>query len=218
MHRMKNPNKEVLKLDQLRVHFPVRGGVFRRAIGSCRAVDGVSLSLEKGQTFGLVGESGCGKSTLAKSIVGLVSPTSGSIYFKGREINPGCLSPDYRKSVQMVFQDPVESLNPRMTVGAIIEEPLLIHQVCPKHQRGQRVSKLLQQVGLPGSAANRYPFEFSGGQRQRIGVARALALEPELLVLDEPVSALDVSVQSQVLNLLMDLQSELSLTYFLKRK
>jgi oligopeptide transport system ATP-binding protein len=215
VHRVKNPNKEVLKLDQLRVHFPVRGGVFRRAIGSCRAVDGVSLSLEKGQTFGLVGESGCGKSTLAKSIVGLVSPTSGTIYFKGREINPGCLSPDYRKSVQMVFQDPVESLNPRMTVGAIIEEPLLIHQVCPKHQRGQRVAKLLQQVGLPGSAANRYPFEFSGGQRQRIGVARALALEPELLVLDEPVSALDVSVQSQVLNLLMDLQSELSLTYFL---
>jgi len=207
--------KEVLKLDQLRVHFPVRGGVFRRAVGSCRAVDGVSLTIEKGQTFGLVGESGCGKSTLAKSIVGLVRPTSGSIYFKGKEVNPRSLTPDYRKSVQMVFQDPVESLNPRMTVGAIIEEPLLIHKVCSKHQRRQRVVKLLEQVGLAGNAADRYPFEFSGGQRQRIGVARALALEPELLVLDEPVSALDVSVQSQVLNLLMDLQSELNLTYFL---
>lgn len=207
--------KEVLKLDQLCVHFPVRGGVFRRAIGSCRAVDGVSLSIKRGQTFGLVGESGCGKSTLAKSIVGLVTPTSGSIFFQGNELNSNLLTPEYRKSVQMVFQDPFESLNARMTVGAILEEPLVIHRLCGKHERSKRVAKLLKQVGLPESAAKRYPFEFSGGQRQRIGVARALALEPELLVLDEPVSALDVSVQSQVLNLLMDLQDQLGLTYFL---
>ena len=207
--------QEVLKLDQLCVHFPVRGGVFRRAVGSCRAVDGVSLSITRGQTFGLVGESGCGKSTLAKSIVGLVAPTSGSIFFQGNQINSKLLTAEYRKSVQMVFQDPVESLNARMTVGAILEEPLIIHRLCRKDERSKRVAKLLDQVGLPESAAKRYPFEFSGGQRQRIGVARALALEPELLVLDEPVSALDVSVQSQVLNLLMDLQAQLGLTYFL---
>lgn len=210
-----NAREELLKITDLRVHFPVRGGIFRRAVGSCRAVDQVSLVLQKGQTLGLVGESGCGKSTLAKSVVKLVEPTSGSIKFKNQEIAGKKAQNNFRKNVQMVFQDPAESLNSRMTVGAILEEPLDIHNIVEKNVRPERVAELLEQVGLPASAANRYPFEFSGGQRQRIGIARALALQPELLVLDEPVSALDVSVQSQVLNLLMDLQSKLGLTYLL---
>lgn len=210
-----NAREELLKITDLRVHFPVWGGIFRRAVGSCRAVDQVSLVLQKGQTLGLVGESGCGKSTLAKSVVKLVEPTSGSIKFKNQEIAGKKAQNNFRKNVQMVFQDPAESLNSRMTVGAILEEPLDIHNIVEKNVRPERVAELLEQVGLPASAANRYPFEFSGGQRQRIGIARALALQPELLVLDEPVSALDVSVQSQVLNLLMDLQSKLGLTYLL---
>lgn len=210
-----NAREELLKITDLRVYFPVRGGIFRRAVGSCRAVDQVSLVLQKGQTLGLVGESGCGKSTLAKSVVKLVEPTSGSIKFKSQEIAGKKAQNNFRKNVQMVFQDPAESLNSRMTVGAILEEPLDIHNIVEKNVRPERVAELLEQVGLPASAANRYPFEFSGGQRQRIGIARALALQPELLVLDEPVSALDVSVQSQVLNLLMDLQSKLGLTYLL---
>ncbi len=207
--------EKLLKIEDLRVHFPVRGGVFRRAVGSCKAVDGVSLSLEKGQTLGLVGESGCGKSTLAKAVVNLVEPTSGSIRFKNKEVFASENEINFRKSVQMVFQDPAESLNSRMTVGSIIGEPLEVHKIGKKSDRLDRVEQLLEQVGLSKSAAKRYPFEFSGGQRQRIGIARALALNPELLVLDEPVSALDVSVQSQVLNLLMDLQSNLQLTYLL---
>lgn len=210
-----NAPEELLKITDLRVHFPVRGGIFRRAVGSCKAVDQVSLVLQKGQTLGLVGESGCGKSTLAKAVVKLVEPTSGSIKFKNQEIAGKKAQNNFRKNVQMVFQDPAESLNSRMTVGAILEEPLDIHNIVEKNVRSERVGELLEQVGLPASAANRYPFEFSGGQRQRIGIARALALQPELLVLDEPVSALDVSVQSQVLNLLMDLQSKLGLTYLL---
>jgi oligopeptide/dipeptide ABC transporter ATP-binding protein len=207
--------EKMLKIEDLRVHFPVRGGVFRRAVGACKAVDGVSLSLEKGQTLGLVGESGCGKSTLAKAVVKLVEATSGSIKFKNKEVSESEVEINFRKSVQMVFQDPAESLNSRMTVGSIIGEPLEVHQIGDKSERLSRVEQLLEQVGLSKTAANRYPFEFSGGQRQRIGIARALALKPELLVLDEPVSALDVSVQSQVLNLLMDLQTELQLTYLL---
>ncbi len=207
--------ERLLEIEDLRVHFPVRGGIFRRAIGACKAVDGVTLSLKKGQTLGLVGESGCGKSTLAKAVVNLVEPTSGSVRFKNKEVTERDGETNFRKSVQMVFQDPAESLNSRMTVGTIIAEPLDIHQVGDNHDRQNRVEQLLEQVGLPKSAARRYPFEFSGGQRQRIGIARALALNPELLVLDEPVSALDVSVQSQVLNLLMNLQSKLQLTYLL---
>ena len=207
--------EELLNITDLRVHFPVKGGIFRRAVGACKAVDGVSFILKKGQTLGLVGESGCGKSTLAKSIVKLVEPTSGSIKFKNQEVIGTKLQNNFRSSVQMVFQDPAESLNTRMTVGAILEEPLEIHRLIEKKDRSKRVAELLKQVGLPASAARRYPFEFSGGQRQRIGIARALALQPELIVLDEPVSALDVSVQSQVLNLLMELQSTLGLTYLL---
>ena len=207
--------KEFLEVKELRVHFPVRGGVFRKAIGACKAVDGVGFSLQKGQTLGLVGESGCGKSTLAKAIVRLVSPTSGDILFKGMTSNEKGCQKDFCRAVQMVFQDPAESLNSRMTVGSIIQEPLDIHGIGNMQEKSSRVQKLLEQVGLPPSSARRYPFEFSGGQRQRIGIARALALQPELLVLDEPVSALDVSVQSQVLNLLMDLQRDLGLSYLM---
>ena len=179
------------------------------------AVDGVSFSIPKGKTFGLVGESGCGKSTLAKAIVQLVKPTAGKIRFKRREISEIEDRGLFRKSVQMVFQDPAESLNTRMTVSSIVQEPLDVHKVGDRGERAKRVEELLEQVGLPANSASKYPFEFSGGQRQRIGIARALALKPELLVLDEPVSALDVSVQSQVLNLLMDLQENLGLSYLL---
>ena len=215
MHNTMTDREKLLEIEDLRVHFPVRGGVFRRAVGACKAVDGVSLSLKKGQTLGLVGESGCGKSTLAKAVVKLVEPTSGSIRFKNQQVTQSEDEINFRKSVQMVFQDPAESLNSRMTVGSIIGEPLEVHKIGDKSERSERVEQLLEQVGLSKIAAKRYPFEFSGGQRQRIGIARALALKPELLVLDEPVSALDVSVQSQVLNLLMDLQTELQLTYLL---
>ena len=211
---MSNKNN-FLSLENVKVHFPVRGGVFRKAIGACKAVDGVSFSLKEGQTLGLVGESGCGKSTLAKAIVRLVKPTSGKITFREYPSDDSLVKKDFCKSVQMVFQDPAESLNTRMTVGSILREPLDIHNIGSKNERPGQVSELLKKVGLPESAAKRYPFEFSGGQRQRIGIARALALEPDLLVLDEPVSALDVSVQSQVLNLLMELQKSLGLSYLL---
>ena len=213
--RATDESENILEIENLRVHFPVRGGVFRRAVSSCKAVDGVSLSLKEGQTLGLVGESGCGKSTLAKAIVRLVKPTEGTVKFRGKEVLGAGRSglKAYRRVAQMVFQDPAESLNSRHTVGSIVREPLDIHRIGSKPQRTERVAQLLEQVGLPASAASRYPFEFSGGQRQRIGIARALALNPDLLLLDEPVSALDVSVQSQVLNLLMDLQNELGLSY-----
>jgi oligopeptide transport system ATP-binding protein len=202
----------LLNINGLRVHFPVKGGVLNRAVATCRAVDGVSLHLEKGETLGLIGESGCGKTTLGKTIVGLNKPAGGSIQFEGREIagiRPGRMS----RAMQMIFQDPAESLNPRMTVGAILEEPFIIHEVGTVAERGGRVAALLDKVGLPANAAGKFPFEFSGGQRQRIGIARAIALQPQMIVCDEPVSALDVSVQSQVLNLLMDLQRELGMSY-----
>ncbi|HWB01573.1 MAG TPA: ABC transporter ATP-binding protein [Verrucomicrobiales bacterium] len=202
----------LLQISGLRVYFPVKGGVLNRTVASCRAVDGVSLSVGKGETLGLIGESGCGKTTLGKTIVGLNKPVAGSIRFEGQEIagsRPGLMS----REMQMIFQDPAESLNPRMTVGAILEEPFIIHQTCPPGERGERVAALLHKVGLPASAAGKFPFEFSGGQRQRIGIARALALQPQLIVCDEPVSALDVSVQSQVLNLMLDLQREFGMSY-----
>ncbi len=205
----------LLEVTDLRVHFPVRGGVFRRAVGSCKAVDGVGLAIGSGETLGLVGESGCGKSTLGKAIVRLVTPTTGRIVFDGKDISSMSqrrLKP-VRREVQMIFQDPAESLNSRHTVGNILEEPYVIHGMGDRRQRQRWVAEVLERVGLPTGAVTRFPFEFSGGQRQRIGIARALTLKPKLIVCDEPVSALDVSIQSQILNLLVELQRELGLSY-----
>ena len=197
------------------MHFPVRGGILSRQTGSVKAVDGVSISINEGETLGLVGESGCGKSTLGKSIVRLLKPNSGKIIFKGHNITNMSQRSlrQKRQDFQMVFQDPAESLDARMSVGQLVSEPLVIQRIGNRHERNERVFELLARVGLPRTAADKFPFEFSGGQRQRIGIARALAVNPDLLVLDEPVSALDVSVQSQVLNLLMELQRDLGLSY-----
>ena len=205
----------LLSVEDLKVHFPVRGGVLRRQVGAVRAVDGVSFSIARGETLGLVGESGCGKSTLGKSIVRLLKPTAGKIFFNGTEIShmsQSRLRP-LRQDFQMVFQDPAESLDARMSVAEIVSEPMVVQKIKSADQCRARVLELLGRVGLPESAADKFSFEFSGGQRQRIGIARALAVNPDLLVLDEPVSALDVSVQSQVLNLLMELQRDLELSY-----
>lgn len=205
----------LLQLTHLKKHFPVKGGVFNTARAFNKAVDGVSLHLDAGETLGLVGESGCGKSTLGKCVVRLHEPTAGSIHFQGTDITKLSrkqLKP-YRQNIQMIFQDPAESLNARHSVGNLLEEPFLIHKIGDATERKQRVEELLDIVGLPASATERFPFEFSGGQRQRIGIARSLALNPQLIVCDEPVSALDVSVQSQILNLLLDLQRERQLAY-----
>ncbi len=205
----------LLAVQDLRIHFPVRSGVMLRATGAVRAVDGVSLDIAAGETLGLVGESGCGKSTLGKAIVRLIKPTAGRILFEEQDISHAsqrALRP-LRRNFQMIFQDPAESLDPRMSVRAIIEEPFIIHGLGSRAERIQWVDDLLDRVGLPASSAERYSFEFSGGQRQRIGIARALALKPKLIVCDEPVSALDVSVQSQILNLLVELQRDFGLSY-----
>lgn len=205
----------LLEIRDLKMHFPVKGGVFSRQVAAVKAVDGVSLDVGRGETLGLVGESGCGKSTLGKSIVRLTNPTAGSIKFAGQDIthmSQSRLRP-IRKNLQMVFQDPAESLNSRLSVGQIIAEPLEVQGIGSRASRKDMVEGLLERVGMPKSASQRFSFEFSGGQRQRIGIARALALNPEMIVLDEPVSALDVSVQSQVLNLLLELQEEMGLAY-----
>ncbi len=205
----------ILSVRDLKVHFPVSGGLFMRQTGAVRAVDGVSFDIAPGETLGLVGESGCGKSTLGKAIVRLTDANAGSIHFDGRDITRfgrGAMRP-LRRDIQMIFQDPVESLNARHSVREILEEPLIIHRYGGAAARRARVDEVLERVGLQKAAADRYPFEFSGGQRQRIGIARAIALQPKLIICDEPVSALDVSVQSQVLNLLLELQRDMGLSY-----
>ena len=206
----------LLEVEGLTRHFAVkRGLMFSRAAGVVRAVDGVSFSVARGETLALVGESGCGKSTTARLVLRLIEPTAGSIRFEGTDITAMTGEPlrALRKRMQIVFQDPFASLNPRMTVGDILEEPLIVHRIGDAASRRARVADLLRQVGLADYHAQRYPHEFSGGQRQRIGIARALAVEPALIVCDEPVSALDVSVQAQVINLLKDLQRQLGLSY-----
>ena len=206
----------LLQVSNLSVHFPVRSGLLQRQTGWVRALDQVSLSIEKGTTLGLVGESGSGKTTLGRVIVRLLDPTSGSVSYDGTEISSlrGSQLRPYRKKIQMVFQDPYNSLNPRLRIGTILGEPLEIHfQNMSASDREARVTELLRLVGLDPTHTRRFPHEFSGGQRQRIGIARALAVEPEFIICDEPVSALDVSVQAQIVNLLMDLQEKLNLTY-----
>ncbi len=206
----------LLKVENLYKYFPIKKGViFSRQTGAVHAVDGISFNIYNGETLGLVGESGCGKSTTGRTILELYRPTSGSVFFEGDDLAKlkGENLRRKRRDLQMIFQDPYASLNPRMTVGQIIGEPMEIHGTYKGAAQTKRVQDLLQLVGLNGAFANRYPHEFSGGQRQRIGVARALALEPKLIVCDEPISALDVSIQAQVVNLLEDLQSTLGLTY-----
>ncbi len=205
----------LLEVRGLKKYFPLKKGVFRRSAGWVQAVDGVSFHIGKGETLGLVGESGCGKSTIGRCILRLLEPTEGEIFFDGKNIST--LDPagmkGFRRKVQAIFQDPYSSLNPRMSVGHIVREPLLIHGLHSDAGREERVEDLFRKVGLRPEYMSRYPHEFSGGQRQRIGIARSLALQPDLIVCDEPVSALDVSIQAQVINLLDDLKQEFGLSY-----
>lgn len=205
----------VLKVENLKVHFPVKGGLFTKK-QVVKAVDGVSFEIYPRETFGLVGESGCGKSTTGRAIVKLYEPTSGTVYYHGEDVTKikGSHLAEFRRNVQMIFQDPYASLNPRMTVGEIIREPMDIHHIFnTKEEREQRVRGLLDIVGLKPDHIRRYPHEFSGGQRQRIGIARTLALNPQFIVCDEPISALDVSIQAQVINLLEHIQKEMGISY-----
>lgn len=205
----------LLEVRDLRMHFPVKGGLFSRTTAWCKSVDGVSLTVRPGETLGLVGESGCGKSTLGKVIAGLHAPTSGQVKLNGLPVQNLTHRKrlPFRRDIQMIFQDPAESLNQRHTVGDILEEPFAIHHIGTRFERRKWTRELLDKVGLPSGAAEKFPFEFSGGQRQRIGIARAIALKPKLVICDEPVSALDVSIQGQVLNLLLDLQKDMGLSY-----
>ncbi|HUF54659.1 MAG TPA: dipeptide ABC transporter ATP-binding protein [Dehalococcoidia bacterium] len=207
----------IVEVDDLRMYFPVTSGIlFQRKVADVKAVDGVSFKIRKGETLGLVGESGCGKTTLGRAVLLLYKPTAGSIKFRDQELTTmkGGDLRRMRRNMQMIFQDPYASLNPRMTIGSIIAEPIIIHGLAKnRKERQEKVQELMQVVGLNPYYANRYPHEFSGGQRQRIGIARALAVQPDFIVADEPVSALDVSIQAQIINLLEDLQDQFELTY-----
>ncbi len=205
----------LLQARDVKTHFPVRGGLLGRVRGTVKAVDGVSFDVKRGETLGLVGESGCGKSTLGRTLLRLIDPTAGSIRFEGQELT-GLSQRELRllrRRMQLIFQDPYASLNPRMTVRDIIGEPFAIHGLAKGREREEKVLALLDLMGLPREAMERYPHEFSGGQRQRIGIARSIAMRPDLVIADEPISALDVSIQAQIVNLLVDLQRELKLTY-----
>ncbi|WP_026876572.1 ABC transporter ATP-binding protein [Jiangella gansuensis] len=206
---------DVLRLEGLKVHFPIQSQILRRRQGTVYAVDGVDLSLHQGETLGLVGESGCGKSTLGRTIMRMYDASAGRVLFQGQDVTAlaGAQLREYRRKVQLIFQDPYMSLNPRMTVREVVTEPLVVQQIGTPRERAKVVDDALEQVGLLPEHATRYPHEFSGGQRQRIGIARALTLQPEVLVLDEPVSALDVSIQAQVVNLLTDLQERLGIAF-----
>lgn len=208
--------KKLLEVKNLKKYFPVKAGVFRKTVADVKAVDDISFYVNKGETLGLVGESGCGKSTTGATILRLIEASSGEVYFEGKDVlalNKKEMR-EIRKEMQIIFQDPYASLNPRMTVGEIVGEPLVIHNLVKnKTERRKKVEQLLDSVGLTSDQMNRYPHEFSGGQRQRVGVARALAVDPKLIIADEPVSALDVSIQAQVINILQDLQKEYGLTY-----
>ncbi|KQO01234.1 ABC transporter ATP-binding protein [Paenibacillus sp. Leaf72] len=208
-------NEPLLEVSHLTKYFPIKKGLFNRTVGHVKAVDGLRFTIFKGETLGLVGESGCGKSTTGRTLLQLLRPTAGEIKYEGRNLVglPVEELRKLRKDMQMVFQDPYASLDPRMTVGELIAEPLDIHQAATGKERTRRIDELLETVGLNSRYADRYGHEFSGGQRQRIGIARALALNPKLIVADEPVSALDVSIQSQIINLLQDLQEQFKLTY-----
>ena len=208
-------SENLLEVRKVKMHFPVHGGIFFRRIATVYAVDGVSFNVKAGETVGLVGESGCGKSTLGKTILRLYDPTEGEVLFEGRDLARvgGRDLREMRKNIQIIFQDPYESLNQTHSVAEIITEPFRIHGVGTPASRKEKAKELLRKVGLPESASERFPHEFSGGQRQRIGIARAIALNPKLVICDEPVSALDVSIQSQILNLLMKLQREMGLAY-----
>jgi oligopeptide transport system ATP-binding protein len=209
-------NGELIQVRNLKMHFPItRGFLFQKKVGAIKAVDGISFDIKRGETLGLVGESGCGKSTTGRAILQLYRPTSGDVFFEGDNLTKlsGERLRRMRRRMQMIFQDPYASLNPRMTVGDVIGEPLVVHNISSGQARRERVQELLRIVGLNPYFVNRYPHEFSGGQRQRIGVARALAVQPDFIVCDEPISALDVSIQAQIINLLEELQTQFNLTY-----
>ena len=210
-----NNNDVLLQVEDLMMHFPIYRGVFQRQVGAVRAVDGVSFDVKRGETLGLVGESGCGKSTTGRTILQLYKPTAGNVHFEGKDLVrlKGEEMRSMRRKMQMIFQDPYASLNPRMTVGQLVGEPLQVHNVATGAEINDRVAHLLELVNLNPAFSTRYPHEFSGGQRQRIGVARALALQPSFIICDEPISALDVSIQAQVVNLLEELQEQFNLTY-----